>query len=84
MSQRTANRPGCAPWCDDHNDGGANPADAYCRRAIASPTFGRLSLEHGLDGRPMVFAYGLNADELTPAQAAELRDALTTLIGAAA
>lgn len=80
MPQRTGT---CAPWCDSHHFG-AHPEDDYCRREIASPDFGRLSLEHGLDGKPMVFAYALNADELTLTQAAELRDTLDALIGAAA
>lgn len=81
MPQRTAT---CAPWCTDHYTSAAHPEDDYCRREVKSATFGRVSLEYNPDGKPMVFAYGLNADELTLTQAAELRDTLDALIGAAA
>lgn len=80
MPQRTTS---CAQWCNAHHFG-THPEDAYCRREIASPHFGRVSLEHGLDGRPMLFGYGLHFDELTLTRAAELRDTLDALIGAAA
>ncbi len=81
MEQRTGTRPGCKPWCDDHHDG-AHPDDSECRRTIAGH-FGRMYLTDG-DGQPAINGHGIDLDELTPAQAAELRDALTTLIGAAA
>ncbi len=81
MKQRTGTRPGCKPWCDDHFTG-AHPDDSECRRTVAGD-FGRMYLTDG-GGQPALYAYGLDLDGLTPAQAADFFAAGLALIGAAA